>query len=117
MSDPTTPKRPGDLVDCRLCGGDGYVSHETASTYGRPAGDSTCPSCDGRGRVPYRPLPPNPSADPRPDDWTCKRGHRCRRRWLYCPCGAPNPDPNARGGSPEGTDAPPSTPDNRPAPG
>src|SRR5687768_13499804 len=54
------PKKPGDYVNCPLCGGDGYVSHETAAYYGRPEGDSTCPSCDGRGLVVYRPLPSGP---------------------------------------------------------
>jgi DnaJ-class molecular chaperone len=51
----------GDRVPCSLCGGDGYVSRETAEMGGRHHGDTTCPSCDGSGRMPYRPLCHTPS--------------------------------------------------------
>lgn len=49
-------RKIGDPCDCTLCGGDGYVSRETARAYGRPEGDGTCPACSGDGRVPWRPL-------------------------------------------------------------
>jgi hypothetical protein len=45
---------------CVLCGGDGYVSAETAHQFGRHLGDTTCPSCDGDGKVFDSPLPPGP---------------------------------------------------------
>jgi hypothetical protein len=48
-----TSKAP--TVVCCLCGGDGYTSAETAANYGRHYGDTTCPSCDGKGKVISRP--------------------------------------------------------------
>lgn len=50
--------KPGELVTCVLCGGDGSVSEETARDYGGYG--CTCPSCEGKGKVPFRPLPPGP---------------------------------------------------------
>ena len=46
--------QPGEPITCSLCGGDGYVSCETARSYGRSEGDSTCPACDGKGWSPYK---------------------------------------------------------------
>lgn len=58
---------------CPLCGGDGYVSADTAHTFGRQEGDTTCPSCDGQGRVLYRPLPTGPhwSLASQAGQWLC----------------------------------------------
>jgi DnaJ-class molecular chaperone len=44
---------PRTLRPCRLCGGDGYVSEETARYYRRyPDPDRTCPECGGKGCTP-----------------------------------------------------------------
>lgn len=44
-----------EKTTCRLCGGYGYVSQETAAMGGRSHGDTRCPSCDGEGRCVSRP--------------------------------------------------------------
>ncbi len=49
-------RRIGMKVHCSLCGGDGYVSVETAAMGGRSHGDTTCPECDGEGKAPWTPL-------------------------------------------------------------
>lgn len=37
---------------CVLCGGDGFVSPETARQHGRSSPDTTCPCCNGSGVLP-----------------------------------------------------------------
>jgi hypothetical protein len=71
--------KPGDMITCVLCGGNGFLSEPWE---GRD--DCKCPCCDGTGRSQYHPLPPSPKDDPRPTDWVCKCGHRSRRADLYC---------------------------------
>jgi hypothetical protein len=44
-------KKIGDKICCSLCGGGGYVSEPYPGRY-----DTTCPSCDGTGRMPWHPL-------------------------------------------------------------
>lgn len=40
-------------TDCRVCGGEGWLpADDEAANRQRPAGDSTCPYCDGTGREP-----------------------------------------------------------------
>lgn len=74
----------GTPVTCPLCGGEGYVSAETAANYGRHHGDTTCPSCDGKGNVPYRAPERRPIHNPLPSDRVCVCGGRERARTLYC---------------------------------
>ena len=81
-----------ERITCVLCGGDGYVSADTAESYGRYEGDTTCPSCDGKGKVPYITLQHNKKKKKKNDDWVCKCGDRNRKRWLYCHrSGCPRP--------------------------
>jgi hypothetical protein len=79
-------KVPGQLITCVLCGGDGYIasrySHEESDPYGRPDGDSTCPSCQGSGRVPFRPVPTGPH-------WTRIKEDGVTKWFTYCLDGWP----------------------------
>lgn len=50
----TSPIKPGELIDCRACGGLGSAEVE--------GGD--CPACKGEGKVPYRPLLPKTITQP-----------------------------------------------------